>query len=231
MKLKTLIRANRIFFIFLLFFFSTSLLRADEILQKREFDETIMQSYAESSDFAYMDLVIHPPSIWQRIKWWFQSVIGSLFSNANAPWIVNGLFYVILALVLAVAIFYIVRLKYGRAISADSQHYGTTITSLEGAKSEDFEAMIEGALKEENYKLAIRYIYLQSLTYLSQKGLIKLKDSKSPYDYERELKGEVVIHYRNLCRLFEYVWYGDFNAEKEDFDRSSDLANQMNSRG
>jgi hypothetical protein len=187
-----------------------------------------MQAYEESGDFDYMTLVIQPPSIWQRLQWWFLGLISNLLSNPNTPWLTELIFYGILILVLGGAVFYIVRLKYGGALSTDYKSYQTNVQSLQNVKVEDFDGMIKAAIQEKNYKLAIRYVYLQSLTLLSQKDLIKLKDWKSPYDYEKELSEDLAIPYRDLSRLFEYVWYGDFDAGEEEYNRGSALANQVN---
>ena len=220
---------KKIKYIFLFTFILVSLtsLSADNDNPIRSFDQAEMQSYAESSDFDYMNLVIQPPSIWQRIRWWFQSLLQKIFTNANATLYVKIVFYIILFTVLGAAVFYIVRLKYGGAITNDSKKIATNISFLEHTNVKDFEGMIAGAIRDENYKLAIRYVYLQSLTMLSQRELIKLKDWKSPYDYEKELSTELIAPYKNLSRLFEYVWYGEFEAGEEEYERSYVLAKEM----
>lgn len=227
MKLGTLIKKNKFIFIFLFSLISFTLLSADSGGGVRSFDEKAMDSYSESADFSYMNLVIQPPSIWQRIQWWFQSILQKIFSNPNAPIFTELLFYGILFLILGGAIFYIVRLKYVGAVATDAKNFTASISSLENAKVDDFEGMIAGAIKDKNYKLAIRYVYLKSLTLLSQRGLIKLKDWKSPFDYEKELNKELVAPYKDLSRLFEYVWYGDFEAGEKEYLRSNDLSEKM----
>ncbi len=203
------------------------MLSADADNNSRSFDKEEMQVYSESAAFNYMNLVVQPPSIWQRIQWWFQGLLQKLFSNPNAPVFTKIVFYGILFIVLGGAIFYIVRLKYGGAITSDSKNISNAISTLEHTKLEDFESMIAGAIKEKNYKLAIRYEYLKVLAMLSQKGIIKLKDWKSPFDYESELSAELVAPYKNLSRLFEYVWYGDFDAGEKEYSQSNDLGKEM----
>lgn len=193
----------------------------------KSFDSSAMQEYAEDSDFSYMNFVVQPPTVWQRIQWWFQSIFSNLFSNPNTPQLFSIIFYGILFLVLGAAVFYIVRLKYGGAIASSSKSYISNIQSLDGIKQVDFDEMISDAVKDRNFKLAIRYIYLRSLSVLSQKELIQLKDWKSPFDYEKELQEEMIKPYKDLSQLFEYVWYGDFEATESDYLNSNALSQEL----
>lgn len=186
-----------------------------------------MEQYAQDNSFQYMNYTVTPPSIWERISWWFQNMFQRLFLNPNTPWLTEILYYLIIAVVIGAAIFYIVRLKYGGAWSQESSMYKSGIPGLKHTKEEDFEKRVAEALKDKNYKLAIRYLYLKTLIELSKKELIKLKDWKSPYDYERELKSEMATHYKELARLFEYVWYGDFEAGEGEFSKGNELSNRL----
>lgn len=184
-----------------------------------------MANYADADAFNYMNLTIQPPSVWQRLQWWFGSMIEKIFSNPNTPWLSEILFYLILIFVVAAAIFYIIRLKYGGAISSDSKTYGSVpAKSIINDKSQNFDELIISAIEEKNFRLAIRYLYLRTLVFLSQKDRIKLKDWKSPYDYEKELDRKLIPVYSSLTRLFEYAWYGDADVSSKEFEEGQKLA-------
>lgn len=207
------------------------LLFAQTATRDRSYDEEEMLTYTESPDFAYMDLSVRPPSIWERLQWWFASLISKLFMNPNTPWLSNLLFYTLLIVVLGAAIFYIVRLRYGGGVMGERKHvgYGDSSLHIEGGGI-DYDRVIKEALQSDNYKLAIRYVYLKTLTILAQRELIRLKDWKSPLDYNRELSEELVPVYYELSQLFEYVWYGDFDATHGDYEKGSQLSSQLQER-
>jgi len=193
----------------------------------RMFDSEMMDAYASQEAFNYMNYTVRPPSIWERLSWWFQSMIERIFLNPNTPWLTRILYYMVILLVVGAAIFYIIKLRYGKGLTSDYSSHQLGIKSIENTKAEDFENLIDEALSNNNYKLAIRYLYLKTLSSLSKKHLISLKDWKSPYDYQRELKGDTATCYAEIARLFEYVWYGDFDANKEDFDEGSKLSHKL----
>ena len=205
------------------------LIFAAQASELRAFDQEQMQQYAEQADFEYMNYAVTPPSIWERIGWWLQSLLEQFFMDPNTPWLTQIAYYLLLVLILGLAIFYVVRLRYGGGVATDYKNMQFATTGLETTKAEDFEQLIKAALEERNYKLAIRYVYLQSLAGLAKRELIKLKDWKSPYDYERELKSELAGSYREIARLFEYVWYGDFEVGIEDFERGKALSSKLES--
>lgn len=186
-----------------------------------------MEQYAQGNSFKYMNYTVKPPSIWERISWWFKRMFEKLFLNPNTPLYTRLLYYLILAVVIGAVLYYIVRLKYAGALSPESPNYKSGIQGLTQTKEEDFDRLISESLESGNFKLAIRYLYLKTLLTLSKKELIKLREWKSPYDYERELKSEVANSYRELARLFEYVWYGDFEAGERDFSKGNELSKRL----
>lgn len=147
-----------------------------------------------------------------------------IFLNPNTPLLTRILYYLILLIVIGAAVFYIVKLRFAGALSPDSPAYKSGIQGLKQTKDEDFDRLISESLESKNFKLAIRYLYLKTLITLSKKELVKLKEWKSPYDYERELKSEAATNYKELARLFEYVWYGDFEAGEGEFARGNELS-------
>ena len=110
---------------------------------------------------------------------------------------------------------------------SDYKQYKHGVSITEQSQESDFDQLIRDALGQDNFKLAIRYLYLKSLISLAKQGLLSLKDWKSPFDYQRELKGEKASLYREMSVLFEYVWYGDFEATQSDYERGESLTHQL----
>lgn len=78
--------------------------------------------------------------------------------------------------------------------------------------------LITDAIQKSNYRLAIRFLYLQTLNKLNDKGWLLLSPDKTNYQYVQELKNK---HFKNdFARItlhYEYAWYGDFNIEETVF--------------
>ena len=75
------------------------------------------------------------------------------------------------------------------------------------------------AIKEGNYRLGIRFLYLQSLNKLSERGWLLLSPDKTNYQYVRELaKPQLKSAFARITLHYEYAWYGDFVIEKNVFD-------------
>ncbi len=79
----------------------------------------------------------------------------------------------------------------------------------------DFEKQILLAMQSGNYRLAVRYLYLQTLNKLSLAGHIQYTAEKTNYQYVRELYNK---KYQNefaaLTLNYEYVWYGKFDIDQ-----------------
>ncbi len=186
-----------------------------------------MKEYKQQNEFGYMRYVATPPSIWERLSWWFQSMLERIFMNPNTPWLVRIMYYGILMLIVGAAIWYIVRLRYGRALLPNSNSYRVGVDQIKNIEVEDFDSLIHDAVKENKFSLAIRYEYLKALSFLARNELIKLKESKSPLDYERELSVELSKDYKELAKLFEYVWYGEFEAGEKEYKEGNALSNLL----
>jgi len=223
MRLKILTK-NKLFFLCLLAVFFCGV--SGQEIPRRSFDQPAMQSYAEDSSFGYMDYQVRPPSIWERISWWFQRLLQRFFLDPNTPLFMRVVYYMILITVVGAAIFYIIRLRYGKTLVPDYQRYSAIGKSLESESEEDLDKLMEDALQSSDFRLAIRYLYLKSLLALSNKGLVRLKDSKSPYDYEKEL-GVKSANYRELAKTFEYVWDGDFRADQDTFYGALEISKKL----
>lgn len=100
-----------------------------------------------------------------------------------------------------------------KSISIDYQVLEQDIHAL------DFEKAIEGALSDQQFRLATRLYYLQVLKSLSNQDLIEWRLNKTNRSYIYELKPiELRQEFESLTTLFEYIWYGDFLISAIEFE-------------
>lgn len=91
-------------------------------------------------------------------------------------------------------------------------------TGNENISGMDFPVLIDQAIKQQNYRLAVRYLYLQSLAELSGLGQIELREGKTNREYLREIKNSEARNvFSKLVYSFEFVWYGEFLPDEKQY--------------
>lgn len=91
-------------------------------------------------------------------------------------------------------------------------------SSPEDIHGMDFGAAIDQAIDNQQYRLAVRLLYLQTLKRLADAQLIQYQREKTNRQYVYELVG--TPHQRGFDRLtqqFDYVWYGNAPINGEQF--------------
>ena len=83
-----------------------------------------------------------------------------------------------------------------------------------------YDKLINEAIANKNYRLAIRYHYLQALQNLNVAGAIHFSTDKTNYEYVRELSNKVYQNnFASITLNYEYVWYGHFDIDEAVFSR------------
>jgi len=86
-------------------------------------------------------------------------------------------------------------------------------------------------LQAGNYRLAVRYKYLQTLYKMAAKKMVELAADKTNYQYVREISN---YNYQNefaaLTLNYEYVWYGEFEIEENIYKRIETGFSQFNNK-
>jgi hypothetical protein len=101
--------------------------------------------------------------------------------------------------------------------------------SIEQTSKSELELLLENALSQKNYKVAIRALYLLTLKHLSDTTSICLKDDKTNYDYFYEIKNKKTKElFRSITSVYDYVWYGEFEAENTHYRNAANFYEQLN---
>lgn len=103
----------------------------------------------------------------------------------------------------------------------------------ENIKEVNFDTLITDALKDNNYRLATRYLYLKSLKLLTNKNIIEWHYDKTNSDYINEITNENTKNiFKRISYIYDYVWYGEFPIDEaiyeknqSDFDKLKTLQN------
>lgn len=94
----------------------------------------------------------------------------------------------------------------------------------------DYSTLIAKAVSTGNYRMAVRYQYLQTLQRLAAKGLIEFAPEKTNYQYVLELSGKPYKNaFASVTLHYEYVWYGEFEIDANIYEMVQTKFKQFNS--
>jgi hypothetical protein len=89
----------------------------------------------------------------------------------------------------------------------------------EDLSSINFDRMIEEAVKNDDYRTAIRWNYLKCLYLLEKGGHLVFQPAKTNIDYRNDLKRSPFLNeFMSVSRIYDYVWYGKFTVDRSKYD-------------
>ncbi|MEN9339143.1 MAG: hypothetical protein RIQ62_455 [Bacteroidota bacterium] len=137
----------------------------------------------------------------------------------NARWITYGLYLLVAILVFFVVRKFIVDAIHYKPIQRSSYNNNTVPSDEDIHAISDWEVQLRKALEKENYRLAIRLHYLMILQKLEAENYIQYSKQKTNSDYIQEVKAKRNDNdFTRITRHFEYVWYGQFPLQKEEYE-------------
>lgn len=208
-------RPIRIFLLLFLSFLCFAPLNAQE--EQRGFDKSQLQAYQADSDFQYEVVKAKPENAIER--WWrkMRESIMSLFQSESSRNIADVLVKI---LVFFAVVYFIIKIFGIEATSVFKPSLRNELDFFDVKKESldriNFEAEIETALLQKEYRVAIRLMYLNALFKASKAGLIDLRQGKTNREYAFELAGNAAEgEFNELAYLFDYTWYGHFEADEK----------------
>ena len=182
----------------------------------RKFDQDLLNQYRTNGDYEYKVYKEAPKGAFQRfldnIKNWYYRLIRSSATRN----VINIIFYLCCFVAL---IFFIIKLfdLETNSVFRKKETFNDPFQIHEGQLDEiDFKQELQRASQTSQWKLFIRLSYLYTLKSFSDAGEIVVKKGKTNRDYSYELSSqELKSYFYSLSYLFEYTWYGHFEADQE----------------
>lgn len=82
----------------------------------------------------------------------------------------------------------------------------------------NLDKLLQQAIANNDFRLAIRYYYLSTLKGLSNKQLIDYHKDKTNSEYLFEIENkEMRTNFSYLSYVYAYVWYGEFPVDENNF--------------
>lgn len=176
-----------------------------------------IEEYKKDDRFQYeqpnMDL-----SFFQKMKYWLLTLFDKLFSGTVQSGVPA---FIVVLIIIAVVILIVLKLmgvKFKTLLGKKKMDTPEIDFYTENVHEMNFDTLIARALKNKDYRLAVRFLYLKNLKLLSDKALIKWDINKTNYSYQYEINNATVrSKFLEATFIFDYVWYGEFPLDETQF--------------
>src|SRR5436190_6820799 len=140
-----------------------------------------------------------------------------------------GIIFWILAIGLFIYLVYRLFLSNSSILSRSRKNIASDIGVIEVENASDPDSLLRNAMRNGNYRLAVRYLYLQSLQRLSEKKFIERNTNKTNYEYVMEVRRHKFANeFASLTLQYEYVWYGEYPVDEKLFEQIQGSFTQFN---
>ena len=206
-------------------------------VEQKLFDQKALDVYKSQDDFNYNekpreDNVFQKAWAWlgrvvKRILSWIFDDIGPAVGILAA--IVKAIPWIVLGLLLFFMLKFFLKVNTKKATDAIE-----TVPSIQLTKDEELinnqqlSELIAQAIQEKDYRLAVRFYYLLILQKLTDKELIVWQQEKTNEDFIREVGHlKIAPRFSEITRLYDFVWYGNFEINKGEFLKAEILFNTL----
>ena len=203
---------------------------AKDSIPGKEFNQKQLQKYREQKAFQYEEVETKPTFFDNILKWlgkWFYKLLEWLFGKRYAGTVLSAIISALPYIVALLLIFLLLKVF----LNANTENIFSVTPVAQAIRMEDDEAiiqnkdiakLIEQALAQKEYRMALRYRYLLLLQQLGVKQFIQWEPQKTNHDYEREIKDKSIQQdFKELTYLYDYVWYGNFALDAEAYQQAA----------
>ncbi|WP_167597235.1 DUF4129 domain-containing protein [Leeuwenhoekiella sp. ZYFB001] len=198
----------------------------DSVVAPKYFEEQALEEYRQDDAFDYVAFV-PPDNIWTRFKTWLNDLWASFIQwllqgeevGGILGFLIEALPYLIIILVVALLVWFIMRIDFGGSpLKTNALNKVILSDEQKIIETQNIQELIDTALKENNYRLAVRFYYLLLLQKLAQKDIIDWQAQKTNADYVYEIKNDTLrADFTKLTRIYDFIWYGNFNVSSHQF--------------
>lgn len=188
---------------------------------KKKFAEGFSEPYS-GKEYDYDAMEGEAENFIGRAINWFFNKMGEIFGFELTPELFEIIKFIVYAILIVFAIYILVKFLVGNNASSFFTQKSKMVSPLniqeEHIENIDLDSYIKDALKEENYRLAIRYMYLKALKQLSIFNIIDWHFEKTNTDYLKEIENEQLkSSFKKVSYIYDNIWYGEFALNKDEF--------------
>jgi hypothetical protein len=211
----------RTLIIYLLILFAPFAAMAEQV------PDSIPKALQKKKEFAYAN----DPSYWVKEKPADTSGWDKLFMFLATSPAMKWIGYIILGIIIILIIYQVAVVNNFFAFSGSKRKRNKENEGEEELTVIDLDEKIREAVAVNEYRTAIRYLYLKTLAVLNENNAIKLHAKATNNDYLQQMRGNTKYNdFALLTRIYEYVWYGEFQPAVQQFEKIHTNFNQFISR-
>ena len=194
----------------------------------RTFENDFKDDY-QGSEYVYE--VEQTEGWFSRLVDWMERKLNDLFnlgSRKKAAALLDTLKLIFYGLIIIAVVYFIVRAimngegrwVFGRRSDKNIVQHEDVETNIHVV---DFDKLISEAIQSNDYRLAVRYQYLNMLKKMSTNEVISYDPEKTNLEYTYEIKNDALREqFQYASYLYNYIWYGEFIIDKSQYDKASD---------
>ncbi len=200
-------------------------------LNIRYVDSAKILIHLKEKDFRYIDNPEYYKTFWERFLDWLNRQYQNLTEYKTYDTIGDILIYILIALAVLAIIFGFYRSEIkGLFLKSEDKDKLKISESAEDIHSIDYDALIEEAIANRNFRYATRLNYLRTLKILSDKKIINWKIDKTNNEFIKEIKPVSVKNkFRSITFNFEFVWYGAVDIDSDTYKSLQKEYSEFNS--
>lgn len=182
-----------------------------ETVEERSFSLDLKEKYNDK-DFQYTEQVYKEEEDPQRTNSPFLALLVTFMANVF-PFLLGGfIIFVILKSLIGFDF------RFWKSSQSKKRNKEKLIYEDEDIHDIDLDTLLQQAIDNANFRLAIRYYYLTSLKGLSSKKIIDYHKDKTNSEYLFEIKNtDLRKQFSYLSYVYSYVWYGEFSINEQNF--------------
>ena len=195
-------------------------------LQPVSFNKEQIKDYKNDSNFDYSD-VKAKDSWWLKFKRWIGNLwnkfwrwlLGDFEANSFLAFLIKNLPYVILFLIICFIVYLFIKINpAGQKIIGKDSPKVFLSAEEKIIYAEDIDKLIQKALENKQYRLAVRYSYLLILRKLKDRKIIDYQFQKTNHDYFTEIESKTLNQsFQKITKVYDFVWYGDFPITYDEY--------------
>lgn len=193
---------------------------------ERSIPPEIIEQYRADEDFDYRYGYQQTISFWDQLWGWILQQLSKLFGEVNFSFPIDWLLYIFCAAMIIFAVLRLMGVNISGLFNRQDQGSGMDVQDIldEDIHELNFEEEISKAKQEQDYRRAVRLLYIYSLKKLTDHSLMEWHPGKTNADYQRELQGsDLQQDFRSLSIYYEYAWYGEFPVDAALYEKVNAL--------
>jgi hypothetical protein len=194
-----------------------------------EFSKEKIDDYKNDKAFDYTEK-LEEENWWTQFKKWVSNqwfnfwkwLFGDYEADGILAFIIKSIPYLIIIGIVAFVIWLFIKLNPGARLLRSKEKPEVFFTEEEEIiRGKNIRKLINKALENKDYRLAVRYYYLLILKKLTFAHIIEYEFDKTNSDYIAEISSEEInANFKKATLLYDYIWYGNFAVSETEFNKA-----------